>query len=475
MSASSLELVQFEWSGTQLKGTGLAPEALQHLGPRLHSARREVLETDLAIFAGEQDVPAEKRPLDAGFLEMPERLRREYEQHRESSELQRILNTGRRIAEDNDKVVILGIGGSYMGARALKEACKHPYHNQLPRGERGGVPRIYFEGNNLDNDAVQGLLDVVGRGSKAGSVDDAWGLVVISKSGGTLETAVAFRFFLDALQESAGNDRAVASRVVPITGTGSKLDELARTIGCPEIFAVPDGVGGRFSILSPVGLLPAAIMGIDIVKLLEGAVSMNEHFRKAPPGDNRVLDYVGVCHLMEERRLATIRVLSVWSNALESVGLWYDQLLAESLGKQEQGATPLTVLNTRDLHSRAQQHQEGIRDKLITNIVVERPKCDPLTLGTSRFDQDGLNQIAPKTVPQILAAAFDGTNAAYRDDGRPTANIRLPRLDEFYLGQLFQMLMLATVVEGRLIGINPYGQPGVENYKKHMRRNLGLV
>jgi glucose-6-phosphate isomerase len=208
--------------------------------------------------------------------------------------------------------------------------------------------------------------------------------------------------------------------------------------------------------------------------LLEGAAAMTEHFRTAPPCDNRVLDYVGVCHLMEDQRMANLRVLSVWSKALESVGLWYDQLLAESIGKQERGATPLTVLNTRDLHSRAQQHQEGTRDKLFTNIVLDDYRTDPITVTASALNQDELNSIAGKTMPDLMKAAFDGTNAAYKDDGRPTADIRLPDTSEYSLGQLLQMLMLATVVEGRLIGINPYGQPGVEGYKQHMKKNLGM-
>ena len=222
-----------------------------------------------------------------------------------------------------------------------------------------------------------------------------------------------------------------------------------------------------------MGLVPAAILGLDVVKLLEGAAAMNDHFRSAPPAENLVLRYVGVCHLMEAEHGATIRVLSTWGKGLEAVGLWYDQLLAESLGKQQRGATPLTVVNTRDLHSRGQQHQQGRRDKLITNLIVDRraPRPDPRG-ARSRLDQDQLNALADKTLPDIMAAAIAGTNQAYEEDGRPTADLHLPRLDEASLGQFFQMMMLATVVEGRLIGINPYGQPGVEAYKKHMNANL---
>jgi glucose-6-phosphate isomerase len=157
------------------------------------------------------------------------------------------------------------------------------------------------------------------------------------------------------------------------------------------------------------------------------------------------------------------------------MGLWYDQLLAESLGKHQRGSTPLTVVNTRDLHSRAQQHQEGSRDKYIINLIVDTWRRDPLSVGRQRWDQDQLNQIAERTLPEIMAAAIKGTNQAYLDDKRPTANLHLPRSDEFHLGQLLQMLMIATVVEGRLMRINPYGQPGVELYKQHMQRELGLA
>ena len=471
MTTKTKTLLKYDWNGVQIPGTGLAPEALQDFAPQLIAARQEVLD-DVALFASGDAVPAEKRPLDAGFIEMPQRLLTEYRSQRDDSELARILTVARRLAAAVDRVVLLGIGGSYMGARALMEACNHPYHNELTRAQRGGIPRLYFEGNNVDNDATQGLLDVLGA-SAATRVEESFGIVVISKSGGTLETAVAFRVFSEALRQNcAGQNELVASRVVPVTGTSGKLFDLAQQLGCPDLFHVPDGVGGRFSILSAVGLLPAAILGLDIVQLLEGAAAMTEHFKTAPPCDNRVLDYVGVCHLMEDQRLANIRVLSMWSKALEAVGLWYDQLLAESLGKQERGALPLTVVNTRDLHSRAQQHQEGARDKLFTNVILDQYRSDPIAVGHSELNQDGLNRIADRTMPEIMNAAIRGTNQSYRDDGRPTADIRLPLANEYSLGQLFQMLMLATATEGRLIGINPYGQPGVEGYKRHMMQAL---
>lgn len=472
MSKSSPGLV-YDPSGVFLPQRGLAQSDLDAVREPLLAARKEMLETDLSLWSSGGPVPSAKQPLDAGFHRLPERMLEAYRKDRDKSELGRILRVAAQLREEVDRVVLLGIGGSYMGAKALMEACCDPYWNERSRAHRGMYPRLYFEGNNVDNDSSSALLDLLKSGPKD-SVEGAWGLAVISKSGGTLETAIAFRQYLRALEESVGGDKQkLAKRVVPVTGTSGKLFDLSKAIGCPEIFEVPDGVGGRFSILSAVGLLPAAILGLDVLRLLEGAVQMNDRFANAEPGENPVLDYVAVCRQMEVLRGANTRVLSVWSKSLESTGLWYDQLLAESLGKHEQGALPLTVVNTRDLHSRAQQHQEGKRDKLFTNVILDNWKWDPLPVGKSDRNQDGLNDLADKTLPEVMRAAIQGTNEAYRLDGRPTADIHLPKADESSLGQFFQMMMLATVLEGRLIGINPYGQPGVEAYKKQMNAALG--
>jgi glucose-6-phosphate isomerase len=181
-----------------------------------------------------------------------------------------------------------------------------------------------------------------------------------------------------------------------------------------------------------------------------------------------VLQYAAINHLLATEQGKNIRVLAVWSKKLESLGLWHDQLLAESLGKQGMGPTPITVVQTRDLHSRGQQHQEGTRDKIINNLYVRGTRHAPIPIGMADRNEDDLNQFARRTFPEIMSAAFRGTNQAYADVARPTTDIVLPSLSEHTMGQLMQMLMLATVVEGRLLGVNPYGQPGVEAYKKNM-------
>ena len=472
---AKIKPLTFDYSNALVSNYGITQAQLDAFKPQLESARTLMLGLDLGpeleLLAAGVDVLQEKQPLEAGFHEMPERMLDAYQSDRPDSELGRILKTAARIRDLADKVVVLGVGGSYMGARAIMEGCCHPYHNELTRGQRSGKPRMYFEGNNVDNDWSQSLLEFLESDSTGDGPEGNWAIVVISKSGGTLETAASLRQFMRPLVGRVGKDR-LGEFVVPVTGETGKLADLSDAIGVKDRFLVPDGVGGRFSIFSAVGLLPAAILGVDIVKMLEAAAAMNSHFRTEPAGKNVVFDYVGVNCLLETEQDVVTRVLSVWSKSLESAGFWYDQLLAESLGKDERGALPLTVLNSRDLHSRAQQHQEGRRDKVINNVIVDSWRCDPLAIGKSDHNQDQLNDMASKTLPEVMTAAIKGTNLAYKEDGRPTTNLHLPAVDEAALGQFFQMMMLATVLEGRIMGINPYGQPGVKKYKKYMNQLL---
>ncbi len=439
----------------------------------LEKARDETL-SDVELWQSGAAIPAEKDPLDAGFIQWPEELLLDLNENGERSLVARIEACAARVRESADSVVVLGIGGSYMGMKAMFDALGHPYHNELTRAERDGVPRVYYEGWNVDSDQQKALLNLCEqRAASAGDKSAAearTAAIVISKSGGTMETAVSFRNFRGMIERQFGD--AAKQLIVPVTGDTGKLRDLANEAGFEDIFSIPDGIGGRFSVLTPVGLLPAAVAGLNIRQLLQGAAAMTEHFRQAEFGNNAVLDYTAVGHAFEVDQGMTTRILSTWGSKLEAVGLWYDQLLSESLGKHEKGATPLTVVNTRDLHSRGQQHQEGRRDKLITNLLPGAPDSEALTLPKRDDDFDQLNKFAGYPLPKILQAAIDGTNKAYADDNRPTADILLPTVNEHTIGQVFQMLMLATVVEGRLVGTNPYGQPGVEAYKKNMNAIL---
>lgn len=470
-----MRLIKFDASGARNFDDGVSEAQIRAILPVIDRLRNEMLVDDPNRYS-KGNLPESQSPLDSRFYWLPEELLDEYKKRRESSELGRIFDLSNSIIDHVDAIVVLGIGGSYMGAKALMDAFCDPYHNELSRSARGSRPRIYFEGNNLDNDSMQSLISRLSSGGYGNSpAEKRHALVVVSKSGTTLETAIAFRIFLKNLKQSLKTDADewVPKLVIPITGGNGKLRELSSNIGCKHIFNVPEGVGGRFSIFSSVGLLPAALLGIDCMKLLQGAIAMSRHFEESCPEENIIMQYVATNHLLAQNRGKNIRVLSVWSKQLESSGMWYDQLLAESNGKDGIGSTPITTVNTRDLHSRHQQHQQGRNDKVFNNLLVELQRTDPLKVGSSDLNQDGLNDLATKSVSDVLTAAIEGTNQALRTDSRPTTTITLPAIEPFYLGQLYQMLMIATVIEGRLLGVNPYGQPGVEKYKINMNKKLG--
>jgi glucose-6-phosphate isomerase len=435
------------------------------LADDLKHAHQQVCSLDLELMAS-GEIPDDRKPLDGKFYSLPDNILSEYRTDRDESELGQILKTANRLQSSVEAIVVLGIGGSYMGTRALMDACCEPYYNELSKAERGGRPQLYFAGNHLDNDALQGVL---GR-LRAVTPEGNWGIIVISKSGETLETAVALRTLLDLLKQQCHHD--LPNFVIPITGETGSLNQMAAELGCTSVFRVPEGVGGRFSLFSAVGLLPAATIGLDVVQLLQGAADMNETFRTAELSSNPPLDFALAAYRLQLQGDVSIRVLSVWEQAFASLGMWYDQLLSESLGKDGQGMTPITMVNTRDLHSRAQQHQAGRNDKWIVNLSTRKSHTDQLNIKKSTSDVAGLNDLAGVTLGELSAAARQGTNRALCDVQRPTADIVLERGDEYGLGQFFQMMMLATVVEGKLLGVNPYGQPGVEAYKNHMRNIL---
>jgi glucose-6-phosphate isomerase len=474
------EAIEFNYSGCLLpQSDNWSPlaelQAKHYLRPeRVEAVKQQLMQVRQQVGSERQmeSPPAKLLPLDSAFIDLPGKLLEKYRRKGEASEVGRVLAAAKKLAEEVDRVVVLGIGGSYLGAKALFDSLCHSYHNELPEQMRMGRPRLYFEGNNVDNDSLQDLLEYFENVCVDPAIrGERWGAVVISKGGATIEPATAYRVVRAELGRYYGSSpENLRKRVVPVTGPTGKLRNLCVADGFQEneILNVPDGVGGRFSVFSSAGLLPAAIVGLDVAALLLGASTMTQRFLSEPFERNPVLQFAAVHHLMATELGKSTRVLAVWSKKLEALGLWYDQLLAESLGKLGIGPTPLTVVNTRDLHSRVQQHQEGTRDKVINNVYVKGTRHAPIAIGMSDRNEDDLNQFARKTLPDVMYAALKGTNQAYADAARPTADIVLPSLSEHTMGQLMQMLMLATVVEGRLLGVNPYGQPGVEAYKRNM-------
>jgi glucose-6-phosphate isomerase len=442
----------------------LPPARLKDLATRLMQVRGQV--------AAEREMrnpPADMLPLDPGFIDLPQVLLDQYRRKGDASDLGHVLGLAAGLRDEADRVVLLGVGGSQLGARALFQALKSAYHNELPPEARLGVPRIYFDGDGFDNDAFQELLDLL----QITCVDpeqreERWAVVCVSKSGATLEPAVALRVFRREATEYYGlRSEWLHTLFAAATGATSKLRAqfTAQGHGDADLLTIPDNVGGRFSVFTPAGLLPAALMGLDVRALLLGAAAMTKRFLEEPFERNPVLQFAGVNHLMSEELHKPLRVFSIWSKKLEGVGHWYDQLLSESLAKQGRGPTPLTTVQTRDLHSRGQQHQEGTRDRVINNLVVKNAKAAPILVQMADHNQDDLNAFARKSLSDLLLATLKGVNQAYFDAARPTADLVMPTLSEHALGQLMQMLMLATVIEARLLGVNPYGQPGADVYK----------
>ena len=447
----------------------LSPEKVDAIKPVAMAVRgRIAAEREL------HDVPAKDQPLQSGFIDLPQKLLDGFRRKQDASELGRVIRTANRLKENFDRVVVLGIGGSYLGARALFDSLCHTYHNEMPANLRMSKPRIYFEGNALDNDSFQEFFELLDNTCVDPEIpEERWGVVVISKSGATIETAAAYRAVkAEATRYYGPKSELLRHVIVPITGPKGKLRDLCKSEGYSddEMLSIPDDIGGRYSILTPVGLLPAAVMGLDVRAILLGAAAMTKRFLEEPFDRNPVLQFAAINYLMTEDLKKTTRVMAVWSKKLEALGWWYDQLLSESLGKNGRGATPLTVVQSRDLHSRGQQHQEGTRDKHINNLIVKQPKHPPVMIGMADRNEDDLNQFSRRGYPDLVDAAIKGTNEAYADAARPSADLVLPTLNEHAIGQLLQMLMLATVVEGRMMGTNPYGQPGVQAYKENMTR-----
>ena len=379
----------------------------------------------------------------------------------DKEEFARIKKAAAKIQSDSDVLLVVGIGGSYLGARAAIEFLSHSFYNVLPKGARK-TPEIYFVGNSISSKYIKDLKDVLE--GKDFSVN------IISKSGTTTEPAIAFRVFKEMLIEKYGKEEANKRIYATTDKARGALKSLANEEGY-ESFVVPDDVGGRFSVLTAVGLLPIAVSGADIDKLMEGAASGRKKALEAPYKENAALMYAAVRNILL-RKGKHVEIVANYEPSLHYVSEWWKQLYGESEGKDQKGIFPAAVDLTTDLHSMGQFIQDGARIMFETVLNVEDSPAE-IILGEEEVDTDGMNYLAGKTVDFVNKSAMNGTILAHTDGNVPNLMVNIPEQNEFYLGALFYFFEFACGVSGYILGVNPFNQPGVESYKKNMFALLG--
>ena len=376
-------------------------------------------------------------------------------------EFVRIQKAADKIRQDSEVLLVIGIGGSYLGARAAIEFLRHSFYNSVSKEIRK-TPEIYFCGNNISSNYMNHLKEVIG--------DRDFSVNIISKSGTTTEPAIAFRVFKKLLNEKYGKAEA-AKRIYATTDKArGALKNLATEEGY-ESFVVPDDVGGRFSVLTAVGLLPIAVSGADITKLMEGAASMRNHCMNSGFEENDALKYAALRNILL-RKGKGIEILVNYEPSLHFVSEWWKQLFGESEGKDQKGIFPASVDLTTDLHSMGQFIQDGQRTIFETVINLEQSSTE-IILEEEEVDLDGLNYLAGKSVDFVNKSAMKGTLLAHTDGHVPNLMVSVPEQNEFYLGELLYFFEFACGVSGYLLGVNPFDQPGVESYKKNMFALLG--
>ena len=379
----------------------------------------------------------------------------------DKEEFTRIKKAAEKIQGDSEVLIVIGIGGSYLGARAAIEFLRHGFYNNVSKEIRK-TPEIYYCGNSISGTYLQGLIDVVG--------DRDFSVNIISKSGTTTEPAIAFRIFKEMLEKKYGKAEA-AKRIYATTDKAKgALKNLATEEGY-ETFVVPDDVGGRFSVLTAVGLLPIAVSGADIDKLMEGAAEGRKLALEQKFEENDALKYAALRNILL-RKGKSVEILANYEPSLHYVSEWWKQLYGESEGKDQKGLFPASVDLTTDLHSMGQFIQDGSRIMFETVMNVEKSRCE-VTIQKEDVDLDGLNYLAGKTMDFVNKSAMNGTILAHTDGNVPNFMVKVPEQNEFYLGELFYFFEFACGVSGYLLGINPFNQPGVESYKKNMFALLG--
>ena len=388
----------------------------------------------------------------AGWLKLPSNYNK--------TEFEKIKKAAKRIRKTSKVFVVIGIGGSYLGARAVIESLTSNFANMYPDNLRNS-PQIFFVGNSISPNYVNELINCIG--------DKDISINVISKSGTTTEPAIAFRIFREYLEDKYGVEDAAKRIYVTTDKKKGALKKLADEEGYTT-FVIPDNVGGRFSVLTPVGLLPIAVAGIDIDKLMSGAKEAQYNYSDSNIKYNQCFRYAVARNLICAKK-KTIEILANYEPKLHYFTEWWKQLYGESEGKDHKGIFPAGVDLSTDLHSMGQYIQDGRRDLFETVINVEESKTD-IKIKRDEENVDGLNFLAGKTMDYVNKKAMQGTIEAHVAGGVPNILINIKRLDEETMGELIYFFELACAISGNIIGVNPFDQPGVEAYKTNMFRLL---
>lgn len=379
----------------------------------------------------------------------------------DKAELDSIIESAEEIRNSSEILIVIGIGGSYMGARAGIEMLRHSFYNMLPKSKRR-YPTVYFLGNNLSSTYMKHLFELI--------EDKEISVCVISKSGTTTEPAIAFRQIKAYLEEKYGKEKSAKRLYIITDAYKGVLKQEAEVIGS-KTFVIPDDIAGRYSVLTPVGLLPLAAAGIDIHKLLEGAAAARREYSTVNLEDNECYKYAAMRNILYKRD-KVIEVLVSYEPSMQYFMEWWKQLFAESEGKDGKGIFPSSMIFSTDLHSLGQLVQDGRRNLFETIINIEK-SGEEVAIIADEKNSDGLNFISGKTLDYVNKQAFNGTVLAHNDGGVPIGIINVPELNEYYFGQLVYFFEKACAISGYILGVNPFDQLGVEEYKNNMFALLG--
>ncbi|HPR81246.1 MAG TPA: glucose-6-phosphate isomerase [Enterococcus sp.] len=388
-----------------------------------------------------------------GWIDLP----KDYDKE----EFVRIKKAAEKIQSDSDVLVVIGIGGSYLGARAAIEFLQHSFYNVLPKEERK-TPQVFFAGNSISSTYLADLIEVIG--------DRDFSVNVISKSGTTTEPAIAFRVFKELLIKKYGKEEA-NKRIYATTDRAKGAVKVEADTEGWETFVIPDDVGGRFTVLTPVGLLPIAVSGADIDALMQGAADAREAYSTPDLKENEAYQYAALRNILYRKGKA-IEILVNYEPGMQYFSEWWKQLYGESEGKDQKGIYPSSANFSTDLHSVGQTIQDGTRNVFETVVKVEKAR-KVIDIPVQDSDLDGLGYLEGKDVDFVNTKAFEGTLLAHTDGNVPNLLVKIPTMDAYTLGHLVYFFEIAVGISGYLNGVNPFDQPGVEDYKRNMFALLG--